>query len=364
MRKFFGALALLLPVGVLAGLLFVAVISGPQTPPAPPLERTACVSVNGAAFSEEAIPNGWGALVAQAAKDSGVPASVLAAQLDAESGWNPRVSSPVGATGLAQFMPGTWSTWGNGGDPLNPEDAIAAQGRFMGALVAQLEPLATQAGEDPLRLALAGYNAGPGAVQQFKSIPPYAETTAYVSKIMQSAQEKYGQSCPAVSGVEIGALTGKWSLPLPGGQFTSGYGPRPTPPGTLNIGGNFHYGIDFATPGPGGVEVAVMDMKIVIARELQSSSGTWVAGVSLDGKLTATYSHMQAGSLKVKVGDIVSAGTPLGIEGATGNVTGQHLHFEMYEGAPADPRLGVIDANGNSLKPIDPTPILKGKGLL
>ena len=48
-----------------------------------------------------------------------------------------------------------------------------------------------------------------------------------------------------------------------------------------------------------------MDMQIVIAHELQSSSGTWVAGVSLDGKLTATYSHMEAGSLRVKEGETV-----------------------------------------------------------
>jgi murein DD-endopeptidase MepM/ murein hydrolase activator NlpD len=350
-----------LPILIVACLLLVAVLSvGGGTAPA----QAACTSVNGKAFNQEQIPNGWGGTVATAAKTAGVPASVLAAQLEAESGWNPNAKSPVGAAGLAQFMPGTWATYGEGGDALNPANAIAAQGRYMGALVKQLLPVAKSTGQDIIRLALAGYNAGPGAVQAAKGIPAFAETRDYVDKIMRTAQEKYGESCPASGDVEIGALTGKWLHPLPGSTFTSGYGPRPTPAGTLNIGGNFHYGIDFATPGSAGTVVAVMDMKIVIAHELQSSSGTWVAGVSLDRKLTATYSHMEAGSLRVKEGDTVSAGTPLGTEGATGNVTGRHLHFEMYQGAPKDPRLGAVDPKLGEVKPIDPTPILKGKGVL
>jgi murein DD-endopeptidase MepM/ murein hydrolase activator NlpD len=350
-----------LPILIVFCLLLIAVLSvGGGTAPA----QAACTSANGTTFNQQDVPNGWGEAVAKAATVAGVPASVLAAQLEAESGWNPKAKSPVGAAGLAQFMPGTWETYGEGGDVLNPVHAIAAQGRYMGALVRQLGPVAKSSGQDIIRLALAGYNAGPGAVQKARGIPPFVETRDYVDKIMDTAQSRYGDSCPASGDVEIGALTGKWSKPLPGSTFTSGYGPRPTPAGTLNIGGNFHYGIDFATPGAAGTVVAVMDMKIVIAHELQSSSGTWVAGVSLDGKLTATYSHMESGSLRVKEGDTVSAGTPLGTEGATGNVTGRHLHFEMYKGAPKDPRLGAVDPKLGEVKPIDPTPILKGKGVL
>ncbi|WP_454812980.1 peptidoglycan DD-metalloendopeptidase family protein [Paenarthrobacter nitroguajacolicus] len=359
MRKVLFLLAL--PILLVIGLVGVAVISVGGN--ASPAQAAACVNVNGKTFNEKEVPNGWGPLVSKAAGVAGVPASVLAAQLEAESNWNPNVTSPVGASGLAQFMPATWASYGQGGDVRNPEHAIAAQGRYMAALVKQLLPLAKSSNADIIKLALAGYNAGPGAVETYKGIPPFAETRAYVDKIMDTAQTKYGESCPA-SGVEIGALTGKWSHPLPGSNFTSGYGPRPTPPGTLNIGGGFHYGIDFSTPGAGGTVLAVMDMKIVIAHEMQSSSGTWVAGVSLDGKLTATYSHMAAGSLRVKEGDTVSAGTPLGTEGETGNVSGRHLHFEMYSGAPVDPRLGAVDPKLGEVKPIDPTPILKGKGVL
>ena len=67
--------------------------------------------------------------------------SLIAAQIEAESGWDPKAVSPTGAQGIAQFMPGTWKTRGidadgdGTADPFNPDDAIASQGAFMCALV-------------------------------------------------------------------------------------------------------------------------------------------------------------------------------------------------------------------------------------
>ena len=49
---------------------------------------------------------------------------MVAAQLAQESGWNPNATSPAGAQGIAQFMPATWATYGEGGDPFDPDDAI------------------------------------------------------------------------------------------------------------------------------------------------------------------------------------------------------------------------------------------------
>lgn len=347
---------LLLPFLLVGSLIMVTLFSVSGASPA----AAACISVNGAAFNQEAVPNGWGPLVEKAAKDSGVPASVLAAQLEQESGWNPNARSVVGASGLAQFMPGTWPSYGNGGDPLNPADAIPAQGRFMGALMKQLDPIAKKAGQDPVRLALAGYNAGPGAVEKYAGIPPFGETTEYVSKIMLSAQEKYGQACPAgdSGGVQVGTLSGKWTHPLPGAQITSGYGPRPAPPGTAGgVLASFHYGTDFSTPGQPGTVVAVTDMKITIANNLDGQFGTRVDGTTTDGKLTIGYYHMAPGSLRVKVGDTVAAGTPLGTEGETGNVFGRHLHLEFFTGTPSNPTIPVNPT-------VDPVPILKAKGVL
>lgn len=137
------------------------------------------------------IPNGWGPWVARAgALCPEIPSPVIAAQIEAESNWNPRAVSPVGALGLSQFMPGTWAAIGRDDDgngiasPYDPGDAIMAQGRYDCQIVAQLR------GKVPgelTQLALAGYNAGPGAVLQFGGIPPYPETQAYVPRILALA---------------------------------------------------------------------------------------------------------------------------------------------------------------------------------
>ena len=164
--------------------------------------------------------------------------------------------------------------------------------------------------------------------------------------------------CPAEGNQVVGDIAGKWVKPLSEAVMTSGYGPRPAPPGTAGgVLANFHYGIDFSTPGHAGVIVAITDLKIVKIRNLEGQFGTGVTGQTLDGKLTIGMYHMEAGSLKVKEGDTVAAGTPLGTEGATGNVSGRHLHMEFYAGALSNP---MIPINAT----IDPTPILKEKGIL
>lgn len=164
--------------------------------------------------------------------------------------------------------------------------------------------------------------------------------------------------CPADGNQVVGDIAGKWVKPLPGAVMTSGYGPRPAPPGTAGgVLANFHYGIDFSTPGQAGTILAITDLKIVKIRNLEGQFGTGVTGQSLDGKLTIGMYHMEAGSLKVKEGDTVAAGTPLGTEGATGNVSGRHLHMEFYAGALQNP---MIPINAT----IDPTGILQEKGIL
>lgn len=73
----------------------------------------------------------WVPALQEAARVEGIPAPFLAAQVEAESGWNPNVLSPVGARGLTQFMPGTWETYGQGADPFDPIAGIQAQGRYL-----------------------------------------------------------------------------------------------------------------------------------------------------------------------------------------------------------------------------------------
>lgn len=325
----------------------------------PTASATATASAGaGAGAGTVSVPNGWGPLVEEAAAVSGVPAAVLAAQLNAESGWNPRAGSPAGAQGLAQFMPGTWASYGEG-DPFDPAAAIKAQGKYMKALMDQVRPLAESSGTDVVSLALAAYNAGPGAVQAAGGIPPFAETQNYVKKILGSGQVNYSPGCTIPVGATIGTLSGEWIDPLPGSIMTSPYGPRPAPPGTAGgVLANFHYGLDLASAGPGGTVVAVTDLKITVATDEGGSTGggTHVKGHTLDGKLTIGFYHMQPGSLKVKVGDTVSAGTPLGTEGASGNVTGQHLHMEFFPGTIEDPWVPINET-------VDPLPILQQQGV-
>lgn len=164
-------------------------------------------------------------------------------------------------------------------------------------------------------------------------------------------------ACPSAGGAVLGELSGKWVHPLAGASMTSSYGPRAAPAGTVGgVLANFHYGIDFATPGRAGTIVAVTDMKIVKIRHLDGTFGSGVTGQTTDGKLTIGYYHMEAGSLKVKEGDVVAAGTPLGTEGATGNVTGRHLHMEFFPGALPNPMVPINQTT-------DPAPILKAQGV-
>jgi Transglycosylase SLT domain/D-alanyl-D-alanine carboxypeptidase len=99
---------------------------------------------------------------------------LLAAQLMAESGFDPNAASPAGAQGIAQFMPGTAASYGLD-DPFDPVAAIDAQAHLMSDLLRRF---------GSPELALAAYNAGPGAVEPCECVPDYPETRAYVSRIL------------------------------------------------------------------------------------------------------------------------------------------------------------------------------------
>jgi len=103
-----------------------------------------------------------------------VSAALLAAQLMAESNFNPFAVSPAGAEGIAQFMPGTAAGYGLA-DPFNPLEAIDAQAHLMSDLIHQF---------GSPQLALAAYNAGPAPVEACHCVPAIPETSAYVARIM------------------------------------------------------------------------------------------------------------------------------------------------------------------------------------
>ena len=120
------------------------------------------------------VPARFRDAIARAAQRWNVGAALLSAQIYAESNFNPFARSPAGAQGIAQFMPGTAAAYGLR-DPFDAARAIDAQAHLMRDLLGRF-------GSVPL--ALAAYNAGPGAVAGCGCIPPYPETQAYVAKIL------------------------------------------------------------------------------------------------------------------------------------------------------------------------------------
>jgi Transglycosylase SLT domain/D-alanyl-D-alanine carboxypeptidase len=120
------------------------------------------------------VPAEYAPLLSHAASRWNVSAALLAAQLYAESGFNPYAQSGAGAEGIAQFMPGTALAYGLT-DPYDAEAAIDAQGHLMRDLLRQF-------GAVPL--ALAAYNAGPKPVQACGCVPQIPETIGYVARIL------------------------------------------------------------------------------------------------------------------------------------------------------------------------------------
>jgi hypothetical protein len=120
------------------------------------------------------VPAPYRAPIERSAARWNVSGAMLAAQLMAESGFDPGAVSPAGAQGIAQFMPGTAASYGLG-NPFDPVAAIDAQAHLMSDLLRQFRSIP---------LALAAYNAGPGAVQACGCASPYAETAAYVARIL------------------------------------------------------------------------------------------------------------------------------------------------------------------------------------
>ncbi|OQM49633.1 glycoside hydrolase [Bifidobacterium longum] len=148
-----------------------------------------------------------------------VTPSIIAAQIDQESNWNPKAGSSAGAQGIAQFMPSTWASAGKDGDGdgkadiWNPHDAIWSQGNYMCNLASQVET-AKKSGKltgDTLELTLAAYNAGLGSVLRYGMVPPFEETINYVRRIKELAATKYTATGTAEGGT-VGSLEPKLTV--------------------------------------------------------------------------------------------------------------------------------------------------------
>jgi soluble lytic murein transglycosylase-like protein len=109
------------------------------------------------------------------AGERGLDFRLVQAVVQVESGYNPRALSTKGAIGLMQLMPGTARELGIA-DPWSPDQNVAGGTEYLRRMMETFD--------GDLELALAAYNAGPNAVLEHAGIPPYAETRAYVRKVL------------------------------------------------------------------------------------------------------------------------------------------------------------------------------------
>jgi cell wall-associated NlpC family hydrolase len=210
----------------------------------------------------------------------GITAPLLAAQIDAESGWNPSAVSPAGAEGIAQFLPATFAAYARNDDgtgnvsPFNPVDAVMAMGRYDCALLVDVSGLT---GQTPMSLMLAAYNAGVGAVLEFKGIPPYPETEAYVGRV-ESLVPTYtaflssSSTFSSFGQLVVAAATGELGLPY---SWAGGNASGPTngiASGANTIGFDCSGLVLFAVAQASGGQIVLPH-----SSELQATMGTPVA---------------------------------------------------------------------------------------
>ena len=151
---------------------------------------SAATATSGAVSTSGAVANGDGATggpaslpasvygddFASAAASTGVPEALLNAVASTESSFQQGAVSNAGAEGLMQLMPSTATSLGV--NPFNPSQAVSAAAHLLSNYHQQFGSWS---------LALAAYNAGPGAVQQYAGIPPYSQTQNYVQTVLSRA---------------------------------------------------------------------------------------------------------------------------------------------------------------------------------
>lgn len=146
--------------------------------PLGPLARTHAVREATRIRSTREVPLGrsvlFEGLIERHAADQGVRADLVRAVIQTESAFNPYARSHKGALGLMQLMPQTASELGVV-NPFDPAENIRGGVTYLRQLLDRYR--------DNEELALAAYNAGPGAVDRFGSVPPYRETRNYVARI-------------------------------------------------------------------------------------------------------------------------------------------------------------------------------------
>jgi soluble lytic murein transglycosylase-like protein len=152
-------------------------------------------------------------VVATHARRHDLSPDLVRAVIRVESGWNPRAVSAKGALGLMQLMPATAAEYGVA-DPFDPEQNIRAGVAYLRKLIDRFD--------GRTELALAAYNAGPGAVEKYgRTIPPYRETQSYVRRIVSVTEVQIGPRKRIFKIVELigGREVPRYSDKKPAGDY-------------------------------------------------------------------------------------------------------------------------------------------------
>ena len=131
-------------------------------------ETTGAIPSYRGSYKGEYLP-----IAKEMARKHGIPENLFLRLVQQESAWKPRARSHKGAIGLAQLMPGTARKLGV--NPHDPRQNLEGGARYLKRMYNKF---------GSWKLALAAYNAGPGAVEKYNDIPPYKETKNYVRKIL------------------------------------------------------------------------------------------------------------------------------------------------------------------------------------
>jgi soluble lytic murein transglycosylase-like protein len=248
------------------------------------------------------------------------PRLVAAVAFHESAGFDPDViacrrDSPAGAKGIMQFMPDTAA--GRGIDPCKPEEAIPAGAKYLVELHDKF---------GSWELALAGYNAGPAAVEQYGGIPPFEETQKYVPIVM-TKWEEYKKQFPTGT---VEGSDGQWSLPGPRAMVDRN-------PDALNNPHHDYPALDWGIPT--GTPVFAVRSGTVTAVSSnpyncyqQASCVKCGLGLTIrDGDgVYWIYCH---GSQRLVDKDAkVKAGDQILVSGNTGNSSGPHLHLGIRVG--------------------------------